>query len=74
VTPAPRNREAAKNFAGLAARFVFRSHSVADTTTAAVRPFRVMGWGSPDSARAITSLNFAFASATLQVLVVLASA
>ena len=62
----PRNGDPAKNSAKLPARMVFRCHSSAPTTTAAVRPFRVMVCGPSDMARSMISLNFALASATVQ--------
>src|SRR6266478_10166708 len=63
----PRNGDPAKNSARLPARFVFRCHSSAPTTTAAVRPFLVMVCGPSDIAFSIISLNFALASATVQL-------
>src|SRR5208282_995320 len=65
--PDSRSGDSAKNSARLPTRFVFRCHSSAPTTTAAVRPFRVMGCGPSDIARSMTSLNFALASATVQL-------
>jgi hypothetical protein len=62
----PRNGDPAKNSAKLPARMVFRCHSSAPTTTAAVRPFRVMVCGPSDMARSMISLNFALASAAVQ--------
>ncbi len=64
----PRSGEAAKNSARLPERLVFRSHSSALTTTAVVRPFRVIVCGPRDCAKLMTSLNLAFASATVHVL------
>src|SRR5665213_2934554 len=49
-------------------RFVFRSHSSAETTTTAGRPFRVIIWGAFTLANSTSSLNLAFASATVQFL------
>jgi len=66
-----RNGEAAKNSAKFPTRLVFRSHSRASTTTTAVRPFFVIVCGPPDWARSMTSLNFAFASATVYVAAVM---
>src|SRR5438309_6421682 len=57
----PRNGDPAKNSARLPARFVFRCHSSAPTTTAAVRPFLVIVCGPSDIARSMISLNFALA-------------
>jgi len=48
-------------------RLVLRSHSFAATITTAVRPFRVTVCGPGDSAKSMTSLNFAFTCATVQV-------
>src|SRR4029078_6582406 len=61
-----RSGEAAKNSARLPLRFVFFSHSSTATTTTAVRPLRVIVCGPSERALSITSLNLAFASATLQ--------
>src|ERR1019366_6532708 len=65
--PDSRRGDSAKNSAKLPTRFVFRCHSSAPTTTAAVRPFRVMVCGPSDIARSRISLHFALASATVQV-------
>jgi len=46
---------------------LFRSHCSADTTTTAVRSFLVMVCGRIARAFSTTLLNFAFASATVQV-------
>lgn len=67
VRPEPRRGEAAKNSARVPVRFVLRSHSSAETTTAVLRPLRVMVCGPSDNARSITSLKRALASATAQV-------
>src|SRR3546814_3082513 len=63
-TPESRSGEVAKNSARLPVRFVFRSHSSAETTTAAVRPCLVMVCGPFDWACSMSSLNRALASAT----------
>src|SRR5262249_7540572 len=65
--PEPRSGDAAKNSARLPVRLVFRSHSSAATTTTAVRPCRVMVCGPSACAFSTTSLNFALASARVQV-------
>src|SRR6185437_12117985 len=62
-----RSGEAANHSARLPVRLVFRSHSSAATITTAGRPFRVIICGPSDRARSMTSLNFALASATVQV-------
>ncbi len=49
--------EFAKNCASVPMRFVLRSHSSAETTTTALRPFRVIVCGPVDRACSITSLN-----------------
>ena len=67
LNPDRRKGDAAKNSARFPLRRVFRSHSSAATTTAVLRPFRVMVWGPRDRALSRTSLNFAFAWATVQV-------
>lgn len=64
--PDLRRGDSARNWARLPTRLVFRCHSSAPTTTAAVRPLRVMVCGPSDMARSIISLNFALASATVQ--------
>jgi hypothetical protein len=66
-SPDPRNGDAAKNSARLPARLVFRCHSSAPTTMAAVRPLLVMVCGPSKMARWIISLNFDLASATVQL-------
>src|SRR3546814_15871780 len=66
-TPESRSGEVAKNSARLPVRFVFRSHSSAETTTAAVRPCLVMVCGPFDWACSMSSLNRALASATVQL-------
>src|SRR5271165_677994 len=71
LTPAPRRGEAAKNSARLPFRLVFRFHSFAATTMAAARPWRAILCGPSDCALSNTSLNFAFASATVQVCVLM---
>src|SRR5262249_23930442 len=63
--PDSRRGEAAKNSARLPTRFDFRSHSSADTTTAAVRPCLVIVCGPVERACSISSLNRALASATV---------
>lgn len=65
--PEPRKGDAAKNSAKFPTRVDLRIHSSAPTTTAVVRPLRVMVWGPCATARSITSLNFALASATVHV-------
>src|SRR5216684_4812925 len=67
LKPDSRRGDSAKNSARLPTRFVFRCHSSAPTTTAAVRPFRVMVCCPSDIAFSIISLNFALASATVQL-------
>src|SRR3546814_15166930 len=62
-TPESRSGEVAKNSARLPVRFVFRSHSSAETTTAAVRPCLVMVCGPFAWACSMSSLNRALASA-----------
>ena len=62
-----RSGDAKKNSARLPLRRTFRSHSSAATTTTAVRRLRVIVCGVPPRARSTTSLNFAFASATVQI-------
>src|SRR5258708_36301395 len=64
-TPEPRSGAAARKSARVPLRLVFFAHSSAATITAVVRPFLVMVCGPSDCARLITSLNFAFASATV---------
>ena len=71
-TRAPRRGEEAKNSARLPLRSIFRSHSSADTTTAALRPRRVIVCGPSASAWSITALRCALALATAQVRVDLA--
>src|SRR6185437_13699758 len=71
INPESRSGDAAKNSARLPTRLVLRSHSSAATTTTAVWPLRVMTCGPPVRARSITSLNFAFASATVHVSLVM---
>lgn len=61
------NGDAAKNSARLPDRFVFLSHSAAETMTAATRPYLVIVWGPAFSAWAMTSLNRALASATVHL-------
>lgn len=72
-TRVPRRGEEAKNSARLPLRSIFRSHSSADTTTAALRPRRVIVCGPSASAWSmITALRCALALATAQVRVDLA--
>ncbi len=71
-TRAPRRGEEAKNSARLPLRAIFRSHSSADTMTAALRPRRVIVCGPSASAWSITALRCALALATAQVRVDLA--
>src|SRR5215469_8731054 len=65
--PELRRGDAAKKSAKVPLRLVLRSHSSAATTNAVFCPFRVMVWGPLDCARSNTSLNLAFASATVHV-------
>jgi hypothetical protein len=65
--PDSRKGDCAKNSARLPTRLVFRCHSSAPTTTAALCPFRVIVCGPSDIARSMISLNFALASATVQL-------
>jgi hypothetical protein len=67
LTRDPRKGDELRNSARLPTRFVLRSHSSAETITTVFRPLRVMTWGPADSARSITSLNLAFACATVHV-------
>src|ERR1700680_1065852 len=66
-SPDARSGDPAKNSARLPARLVFRCHSSAPTTIAAVRPLLVMVCGPSEMARSIISLNFDLASATVQL-------
>src|SRR6202008_909986 len=66
-TPDPRSGDAAKNSARVPTRLVLRPLSPADTTIAFLRPLRVIVCGPSEPARSRTSLNFAFASATVQM-------
>src|SRR5713226_8257179 len=65
TNPELRSGELAKNSTKLPFRLVFRSHSSVETTIAASRPFFVIFCGPCFCARSITSLNLAFASATV---------
>src|SRR5262249_50180646 len=71
--PDSRRGEAAKNSARLPALLDFRSHSSADTTTAAVRPCFVIVCGPFERACSISSLNRALASATVHCPMLMAS-
>src|SRR5579859_1417148 len=71
LNPDPRNGEEARNSARLPLRSALRSHSSAATTTAVVRPCLVIFCGPCDFALSRSSLNFAFASATVQVWVLM---
>src|SRR2546421_3868184 len=64
-SPEPLSGELLKNSASDSLGFVFLAHSSADTTTAVSRPCFVIRCGPSFSARSSTSLNFAFASATV---------
>src|SRR5262249_11886917 len=65
--PEPRSGDAAKNSVKLPLRLVFRSHTSAETTIAAIRPRRVIVCGPLACAQSINSLNRDFASATVQL-------
>jgi hypothetical protein len=65
LSPDPLSGEPAKNSARLPTRLVLRSHSSAATITTAVRPLRVIVCGPRERANSMTSLNFAFAAATV---------
>jgi hypothetical protein len=62
-----RNGDASKNSASDPRRSVLRSHSLASTTTAVRRPFRVIVWGPCVSAFSMTSPSFALACTTVQM-------
>jgi hypothetical protein len=69
LSPDPLSGEPAKNFARLPTRLVLRSHSSPATITTAVRPLRVIVCGPRERANSMTSLNFAFAAATVHVFI-----
>src|SRR5271167_858559 len=71
-SPEPRRGDATRNSAKLPFRSAFRSHSSAATITAVVRPCLVIFCGPSDFALSINSLNFAFASATVHLCVLIA--
>src|SRR5579864_5886849 len=71
LNPDPRNGEEARNSARLPLRSALRSHSSAATTTAVVRPCFVIFCGPSEFALSRSSLNFAFASATVHVWVLM---
>src|ERR1700722_524048 len=67
LSPEPRNGDEARNSARLPWRSALCSHSSAATTTAVVRPCFVIFCGPSEFALSKSSLNFAFASATVHV-------